>query len=224
MRDVESAQRQHILVVGPLTFHKTNIEAFFLEKTFLYGRENWRLARQPDVSHAHFLGSSGGRTGVLVAACENKSGESQNGREAAGSHCRGFLNNVITISYRGNDGESPLQSPGNCILSPLPTTCYRPMHDRVVRPVSSNLYSQHVSGIRGGMLGAGHGPSLLRFRPRACIFLLFSAGWTTTQVERPSQLHPGLPPGCCSSQPTRRAVAGMLRCDARTWTITCLGE
>ena len=76
MRDVESAQRQHILVVGPLTFHKTNIEAFFLEKTFLDCRENRRLARQPDVAHAHLVGSSGGRTRVLVAACEKERGES----------------------------------------------------------------------------------------------------------------------------------------------------
>ena len=50
MRDVEPAERQHVLVVGPLAFHQTNIESFFLEKAFLDRAENRRFAGDADVS------------------------------------------------------------------------------------------------------------------------------------------------------------------------------
>src|SRR5438270_5937539 len=55
MCDVETAQRQHILVVGPFAFDQADLEPFLLEKTFFHGGENRGLARQPNVANAHFV-------------------------------------------------------------------------------------------------------------------------------------------------------------------------
>ena len=52
MRDVESAQRQHILVVGPFAFHQLDIEPFLFKKPFFDRGEDRRFASQADIAHA----------------------------------------------------------------------------------------------------------------------------------------------------------------------------
>ena len=72
MRNIEATQRQHVLVVGPLTFYQANIKSFFLEKAFLDCCENGRFTGQPNVANAHSVGSRRLRGGVLIAPSKGK--------------------------------------------------------------------------------------------------------------------------------------------------------
>src|SRR5437764_4430948 len=55
MCDVETAERQYILVVGPFAFNQADLEPFLSEKSFFHGSENRSFTRQPDVADAHFI-------------------------------------------------------------------------------------------------------------------------------------------------------------------------
>ena len=57
MRDVEAAEREHILVFRPLAFHQFDIESLLLEETILDRAENRRLACDADVSDTDFRGT-----------------------------------------------------------------------------------------------------------------------------------------------------------------------
>ena len=54
VRDVVTAEREHVLVFAPLAFHEFHLETFLLEKSHLDRGENRRLAGDPDVADAHF--------------------------------------------------------------------------------------------------------------------------------------------------------------------------
>ena len=68
MRHVEPAQRQHILVIGPLAFDERDLQAFFLEETFLHRREYRRLAGQADVADTDFRLAAAGNLRASPAA------------------------------------------------------------------------------------------------------------------------------------------------------------
>jgi len=75
MRDVEPAQREHILVVRPFALHHFDFESLLLEETFFDRRVNRRLASDADVTNADLIGSSWARIGTFVAAAEGERGE-----------------------------------------------------------------------------------------------------------------------------------------------------
>ena len=54
VRDVVTAEREHVLVFAPLAFHELDLETFLLEKSQLDRGENRRLAGDSDVADAHF--------------------------------------------------------------------------------------------------------------------------------------------------------------------------
>src|SRR3954462_2220537 len=55
MRDVEAAEGEHVLVLGPLAFDQFHLQPFFFEKSFLNRREDRRLAREADVTDANLV-------------------------------------------------------------------------------------------------------------------------------------------------------------------------
>ena len=65
MRDVVTAQSEHVLVVRPFAFHQFDLEPFLLEEAVLDRGENRRFASQADVADPDFVGVSGG--GVFFA-------------------------------------------------------------------------------------------------------------------------------------------------------------
>src|SRR5437868_4061236 len=77
MRDVEPAEGEHILIVGPFAFHETDIEPLFLEKPFLNRHENWRFAGQADVTDADLV-RPGGRTLFTAAGEKQRSDNNKN--------------------------------------------------------------------------------------------------------------------------------------------------
>ena len=68
MRDVESAQRQHVLVIRPLAFDQRHLEAFFLEEAFLDGSEDGSLTGKANVSDPDFNRAAGGFLSASPAA------------------------------------------------------------------------------------------------------------------------------------------------------------
>src|SRR5215212_2253370 len=73
MRDVVTAQRENVFVLGPFALHEFDIEVFIFKKTFFDRGENGRFAGQPDVADANFhragrSGSFGGCLRALLAA------------------------------------------------------------------------------------------------------------------------------------------------------------
>ena len=67
MGDIESAQRENVLIIGPLAFHQADLESLFFEKAFLNRGKNRRFASQPDIADADFVGAKGAR-GIFLAA------------------------------------------------------------------------------------------------------------------------------------------------------------
>ena len=56
MRDVEAAEREHILVFRPFAFDQFDIESFLLEEAIFDRAENRRFAGDADVADADFRG------------------------------------------------------------------------------------------------------------------------------------------------------------------------
>src|ERR1043166_9151736 len=54
MRHVVSAERQHVLVILPITLHQGNVQTFFFEKALLDRGENRCFTREADVTDADF--------------------------------------------------------------------------------------------------------------------------------------------------------------------------
>ena len=50
MSDIETAESEHILVVGPFTLHQADIEPLLFEKSFLDRAKDRRFASQTDVA------------------------------------------------------------------------------------------------------------------------------------------------------------------------------
>ena len=68
VRDIESAQRQDVLVFRPLAFDEFDIEAFLFEKAFFDSGENGGFARDANVADADSMAVGlRGRTAVLPA-------------------------------------------------------------------------------------------------------------------------------------------------------------
>ena len=56
MRDVVTAEREHVLVFRPLAFHERDVEPFLLEEALLDRGEDRRLAGEADVADADLVG------------------------------------------------------------------------------------------------------------------------------------------------------------------------
>ena len=55
MRHVIPAERQHVLVILPVTLHERDIEPFLFEEAFFNRGKDRRFARQADVANANFV-------------------------------------------------------------------------------------------------------------------------------------------------------------------------
>jgi hypothetical protein len=67
VRDIETAERENVLVVCPFTLHQIDVEPFLFEKALLDRAEDRRFASNADVADADFIGSCR-RTGVFAIA------------------------------------------------------------------------------------------------------------------------------------------------------------
>ena len=68
MRDVKSAQRQHVFVIRPLAFDQRHLEAFLLEEAFLDGSEDGSFAGKANVTDPDFSRAAGGVVSAPPAA------------------------------------------------------------------------------------------------------------------------------------------------------------
>src|SRR6266498_856359 len=104
MGHVESAQRQHVLVVRPLALDQRNVQAFLFEEPFFDGGENRRLTSEADVADAYLHRAGAGiirlaGLGMLPAAAEEQG--------AAGGRC-----DQSSAEHKSTITEEKMRGPG----------------------------------------------------------------------------------------------------------------
>ena len=107
VRDIESAERQHIFVIGPFALYHFDLEPLLLEESLLHRAEDGRFAGQSDVAHADDVGAAPG-IGVFPATGEQESTESGKGDEFGGCH---------VVSRTRGDGYSSISAAYGSIIS-----------------------------------------------------------------------------------------------------------
>ena len=108
VRDVEAAEREHVLVLRPLALHQLDLEPLLLEEALLDRGEDRRLAGEADVADADFCEpvlAAGHAVGLFATRQEQRSRRQAREKISAGTNSAHERDQVNEFGFHRHGGK-----------------------------------------------------------------------------------------------------------------------